>query len=489
MEDKDNPSTPSLAHQRLSEAWEMIEAIMEGAEKIREKGQKFLIKFPAEEDDEYQRRLQSAPWRPEFKDCIKTLSAKPFTKEVTLADDASDKMKNFAEDVDGRGNNLHVFAKDMFEGAVPMGAHGLLVDYPSGQGARTVAEERALGLRPYWVSIDADDILEISTEQRGGKRVVTRLRIKESRIERDGFAQKKVPLIREIRALGGKGVSGEWTVWREEKKAGFEKSEWVVDNEGTMSLDEVPFVFYTTNDLEGDQYVCPPLLDVADMQIELYNAMSKKEQAFTVTASPMLTANGMAPPDSGKIETGPGRVLYAPGAEGINTSWGYIQPNAANLKEIREDLREIIEDIRRLGMQPMTTAAGNTPALAFAFDGEKSLTILQAWALGLKDALEQAFVFTARWQNEAPETAPSVMIHTDWTIGLYGNTELQELNKARFEGQITRKTYLEEMQRRGVLGPQVDIEQEMKDLDAEAPPFDPNDTLNDGNNDDQQNAA
>lgn len=486
MDAKDNPSTPSLAYQALCGAWEKIEAIVEGADEIRRKSTQFLIKFPAEDDDEYKRRLNSAPWRPEFVDCIKTLAAKPFTKEVKLGEGANEKMQAFSEDVDGRGNNLHVFAKDTFEGAVAMGAHGILVDFPSGQGARTVAEERALGIRPYWVAIDADDILELTTEQRGGRRVVTVLRIKESRVERDGFEQKKVPLIREIRADGGQGVPGTWKVWREEKKTGMTEPEWVLDREGVITLDEVPFVFVTTNDLEGDQYVKPPLLDVADMQIELYNAMSKKEQAYTITASPMLTANGMAPPDGGKVETGPGRVLYAPGAEGINTSWGYIQPNAANLKEIREDIREIIEDIRRLGMQPMTTAAGNTPALAFAFDGEKSYTVLQAWALGLKDALEQAFVFTARWQNEPEETAPSVMVHTDWAVGLYGNTELQELNKARFEGQISRPTYWAEMQRRGVLGPQFDPDKEEKLLDAEAPAFDPTDTLNDGNADDQQ---
>ncbi len=404
---------------------------------------------------------------------------------MTLAKDANQRMVAFSEDVDGRGNNLHVFAKDTFEGGVSMGAHGILVDFPSGQGARTLAEERSLGLRPYWVAINADDILELTTDQRGGRKVVSVLRIRESRIVKDGFEQKYIPLIREIRADGGQGIPGTWKVWREETKTvnGKVEKEWVLDREGLMTLDEVPFVFYATNDIEGDQYVKPPLLDVADMQVELYNALSKKEQAYTITASPMLTANGMAAPE-GKIETGPGRVLYAPGAEGINTSWDYIQPNASNLKEIREDIREIIEDIRRLGMQPMTSAAANTPALAFAFDGEKSYTVLQSWALGLKDALEQAFVFTARWLNEDTATAPSVMVHTDFAVGLYGNTELQELNKARFEGQISRPTYWSEMQRRGVLGPQFDPKKEEELLAAEAPVFDPQNAMDNVDNDD-----
>lgn len=511
MEAKDDPSTPSLAAQKLAHDWETIRTIRKGAKAIREAGRRFLIPFPGEEDSlagdsgtwqngrhetEYSRRLKSAPWRPEFVDCVATLAAKPFTKEVTLAEGANPRMVAFAEDVDGRGNNLHVFAKDTFEGGVSMGAHGILVDFPSGQGARTVAEELLLGLRPYWVAINADDILELTTEQRGGRKVVTCLRIREGRVVKEGFEQKFVPLIREIRADGGQGVPGTWKIWREETNATSKKKEWVLDKDGVMTLDEVPFVFYATNDIEGDQYVKPPLLDVADMQIELYNALSKKEQAYTITASPMLTANGMAAPDGdAKIQTGPGRVLFAPGAEGISTSWDYIQPNAANLKEIREDIREIIEDIRRLGMQPMTSAAGNTPALAFAFDGEKSFTVLQAWALGLKDALEQAFVFTARWLNEPPETAPSVIVHTDFQIGMYGNTEITEIGKARYEGQISRETLWEEWKRRGVLGPSFDPEAEAARLAAEAPVFDAENAMDasgDDSNDndqDEQNAA
>ena len=503
MDAKDDPSTPSLAAQRLAHDWETIRTIRKGARAIREAGRRFLIPFPGEEDSivgdtgtwshgrhetEYSRRLKSAPWRPEFVDCVATLAAKPFTKEVTLAEGANARMTEFAQNIDGRGNNLHVFAKDVFEGGVSMGAHGILVDYPSGQGARTVAEERSLGVRPYWVPINADDILERVTEQRGGRRVTTKLRIRESRIEANGFEQVYVPLIREIKAEGGQGVAGSWTIWKEvtETVNGKTEKKWVVDREGVMTLDEVPFVFFATNDLEGDQYVKPPLIDVADMQIELYNALSKKEQVFTITSSPMISANGMAKDPNGDLVTGPGRVLYAPAVEGIAPSYSYLQPNAANLKEIRDDIREIIDDIRRLGMQPMTAAAGNTPALAYAFDGEKSHTVLQSWALALKDALEQAFVFTAWWLNEPENTAPSVVVYTDFKVGAYGNTEITELGKARYEGQISRETLWAEWKRRGVLSPSFNPEAEAALLDAEAPAFDPNGTLDDSGDEDQQ---
>jgi len=469
MAKSDDPSTPSLAHAALREDWAMIRAIRAGAKAIKEAGETYLPKFPAEDKDEYERRKKSAPWRPEFEDALRALSSKPFAKEVSLAGEPSPDMAALAEDVDGQGNNLHNFAKEVFEGGVALGAHGILVDYPPTEGARTRAEERAAGARSYWVRINADDILALRTEQRGGRRIVSYLRIREMAVEVDGFAETAVPKIREI-------IPGAWKVWREQKTAAG-TTEWAVEDEGVMTLDEVPFVFFATNERKGDQYVLPPLIDLAVMQIELYRAGSNKEQIFTIAGSPMLTANGMAAPEgAGVIETGPGRVLYAPGAEGITTSWDYIQPAAANLKEIREDIAEIVADIRRLGMQPMLPRTGTVTATASGIDAAKAHSTLQAWALALKDALEQAFVFSAAWMRAAG-SAPEVSVNTDFAVGLYGAEEVRVLLDARKEAQISQETLWDELQRRGVLGPQFDREKEEQRLLEETPPFDPQDEL------------
>jgi hypothetical protein len=467
MDKSQDPSTPSLAHEALANDWRMIRTIRAGANAIKDGGQTYLPRFPAESDGEYIRRKASAPWRPEFEDALRSLSSKPFAKDVAIIGNTSPAMLALAEDIDGQGSNLHVFAKEVFDGGVAMGAHGILVDYPPAPAGRTQAEERAGGIRPYWVSITADDILALRTEQRGGRRVVSYLRIREAGVEVDGFEEKRVPKIREI-------TPGAYRVWREEKKVGQDRPEWVLEDEGLMSLQEVPFVFFCTNERKGDQYVLPPLLDLAVMQVELYRAGSNKEQIFTVAGSPMLTANGMAAPGDGSaIETGPGRVLYAPGAEGIPTSWAYIQPAAANLKEIREDIAEIISDLRRLAMQPMLPRTGSVTATASGIEAAKAHSTLQAWALSFKDALEQAFVFTAMWMGDSPDTAPEVSVHTDFAVGLYGAEEVRVLHDARKEAQISQETFWAEMQRRGVLGPQFDRSEEAKRLLSENPPFDP----------------
>lgn len=438
----------------------MVRSILAGAKAVKAAGQTYLPKYPAESDPEYNRRKDSAPWRPEFEDCIRSISSKPFTDETVLAGEPSDEMKAIAPDIDGRGNNLHVFARDMFEGGVTLGAHGILVDFPSMQPGATKADEKAANARPYWVSVDADEIIALRTERIGARERVVHLRLRETATVVNGFEETVENKIRVIEP-------GMWQLWHEVKRADGTKA-WEIEDEGVLTLSEVPFVFFATDERVGPQYVRPPLLDLAEMQIELYRFMSGEEQIYTIAGSPMLTANGMAAPEGGEaIETGPGRVLYAPGGEGLNTSWAYIQPEAQNLKAISEKSRSIIEDMRRLGMQPMMAKTGNVTATASGIEAAKSHSAVATWANALKDALEQAFVFTAMWMKSNEEV--TVSVHTDFAVGLYGSEEIKELREARAAGDLSQRSYWDELSRRGVLGPQFDADDELDRLIEEIP--------------------
>lgn len=456
-----DPSTPSLAHASLAPLWAMIKAILAGAKTIRAAGETYLKKFPAESKEEYARRNDSAPWRPEFEDAVRAISAKPFTDEAKLAGEPSTDIKALAEDIDGRGNNLNVFAKDVFEGGVTLGAHGILVDFPTMRPGATLAEEKAAGARPYWVSVGADEIIALRTTKVGAREIVTQLRLREIATVQDGFEEKTVEKIRVLEP-------GRWQVWHQVESATTRQKEWQVEAEGTLTLDEVPFVFYATAKRVGAQYVRPPLLDLADMQIELYRQLSNKEQIFTIAGSPMLSADGMsAPTDGSAVETGPGRVLYAPGAEGVTTGWKYVQPDAANLKEIREDCEATIEDMRRLGLQPMLPKTGNVTATASGVEAAKAHTAVGTWANGLKDALEQAFVFTAKWMKSSESV--SVSVHTDFGIALQGVEEIKVLLESYKAGIISRETLIDELIRRGVLGPQFDRDANLQQILAALP--------------------
>lgn len=485
MEKRNDPSNPSGAYSRMEPAWEQIEDILDGPACIRAKRTKYLPKHESEDDAEYARRVAQAPWLPEFDDILAGLAAKPFAKDITFKNGAPPDLVTLAEDIDGRGNNLTAFCREVFRKGIGLGCHAILVDNTGTGSALTVAQERQQGVRPYWVSICADDIIDLKTAFVGAREVAYHVRIEECAIIRDGYAEIEKERIREFNrepALNAKGAivslgPPTWTLW-EARVAAEGVKVWDVIDGGTFApIDEIPLVFFWTGDREGPQYVRPPLGAIADKQIELYRVLSRKDEAYTKAGFPMLTANGLGPPTGGaKIEVGPGRILFAPAAQ---ASWDYIQPNPEVLKELRADVESIRDDIRRLGMQPLTPQGGDVSATASSIEGARAHSRVQAWALGLKDVIEQALVLTAKWLR-VPDTA-EVTVHTDFLAGTMSQPGLDALVKARVAREISRVTYLEGLIRFGVLPGDYDIAadeeviaEEMQGLAlSDVPPLDP----------------
>lgn len=471
MADVIDPSVTSADYNAMSEAWTMIGDIRAGSRAIKSRSTTYLPAYEKESTESYNQRLAAAPWRPEFTDALQSLCAKPFSKEVALQGEVPDAIKVVSEDVDGRGNNLHVFARQSFTDAVAHGLDAIYVTFPAAEPARTRAEERASGVRPYWVHITAPNILALYTKNVGGQEVVEHIRFREDVLVRDGFTEREIKRIRILELdETGKPTSQLW------ERAGTATS--YVLKEGPVVLagvKEVPVVLFFTGQRSGNYRVKPPLLDLAVMQIEIYQALSRKDQILTYAGAPMLKGKGFAQPVemvNGKevpkqIVVGPKSILWAPpSGDGVQPDWDFVQPNAANIKEIRDDLDSLVADFRRLAMQPTTAKSGVLSATGEAVQGAKAHSAVEAWANDLKDTLEQAFVYTAQWMN-APDTT-EVFVHTDFGVDIDGAQDADTLLKARMAGEISRRTYWDEMRRRGKLGPQFDPDDEEERLSEDA---------------------
>jgi len=169
------------------------------------------------------------------------------------------------------------------------------------------------------------------------------------------------------------------------------------------------------------------------------------------------------------VPTGPKTVLYAPpGADGgAGGSWNFIEPSSTSLTFLAADVKATEEKLRELGRQPLTAQSGNMTVVGTAFAAAKGNSAIQAWALNLKDALEQAFVLTGLWLNDPSE--PEVVVHTDFAIDLESDAAPNFLLSLRENKEISRKTILAEAQRRNYLSADFDADEDEKELLDEAP--------------------
>jgi hypothetical protein len=451
---EDRPNTPSADWEAMAPYWQQVDTILSGAAAMREAGEKYLPRFPNEPYTNYRFRLSSAKFTNVFRDIVEGLASKPFAQELDIADGASERFELITEDIDGRGNNLHVFAAETFFNGIAMAVDWILIDYTKSAGAQTVAEERATGARPYWVHVPAVAVIDIQSEAVEGREQLTRVRIMQ--------AANRVRQFDRIKVDGGYAVT--WQVMEPD-----EKGNWRPIEDGLITLPEIPMVPFVTGRRIGSKWQFhPPMRDAADLQVELFQEETALKYIKTMSAFPMLAGNGVTPPTNGDgtpmtVPVGPMSVLYAPpNSDGSHGEWKFIAPPADLLRFLGEDIEKTIKQLRELGRQPLTAQSGNLTKITTAVAAAKGNSAVQMWALGLKDALEQALKYTAMWLNEATE--PEVKIFTEFGVDALESVAPELLIKARENGDLSGSTLRSELKRYGILSAEFDEEKEREIL-------------------------
>ncbi len=464
----DTPYATSSDYDAMLPYWEMVETILDGADAMRKAGEKYLPRFPNETQENYDYRRKNAKFTNIFRDLVEGLASKPFAKQVDFVEgSASERVKDLGEDIDGAGNHVHVFAGDVFFNGIASAIDWILVDHtPVPQGA-TLADEKAMGARPYWVRIPAIRMLWVESAIIAGKEAFTYAVIYEPTKVREGFEEKtkkRVRILIRDKQEDGSYAPARYEVWEEASKGGT----WVMIEHGPISIGVIALVpFLTGRRKEGSWQVLPPMKDAAFLQIEHFQQETNLKSAKELTAFPMLTGNGITPPidENGNAvmaPIGPSVVLYAPpGTDGgQHGEWKFIEPTAASLKFLAEEVDKTEQQLRELGRQPLTAQTGNLTVVTTAFAAQKGNSAVQAWALNLKDCIEQALAFTCMWLKDPSE--PEVSIYTDFDVetdSIDGMRVVLDMNK---EGLVSREATITEAKRRNILSPEYDEE---KDLD------------------------
>ena len=485
---KPDPSTKSAAMQAMSAEIARVDAILGGQDAIKRGAEAFLPKLTNETQVDYADRLQIAKFTNIFRDIVEGLASRPFQKDVTLDDAAPQSIKDFVENVDGRGNNLSVFAAARFFAGIAYGFDWILVDFPPAPSALTRADERALSLRPYWVPVSATAVISVRSARYGGEEFLTEFRFWEGRTEEHGFTEKNIDRIRVLKREKletGQYGPATYEVWEKTALATNVAAEWLKVEEGPILIggkpaDRIPAVpFIPSRDRDAKFGVHPPMRDAATLQITHYQQESDLEYSRKMTCFPVLAGNGVTPPKDAAgnalpIQYGPKAVLFAPPDPmgKSQPSWEMIEPGAQSLTFCASRVDATERQLRDLGRQPLTAQSANMTTVAAAKSAEKGNTAIQAWAVMLEDALENALAFTAKYLGEPVE--PEVEVYKDFTIDPSETVQTDALLSMRKNGDISQRTLWDEMRRRKVLSDRFDPDDEeeaiLNEIPGDTPP-------------------
>lgn len=444
------PNTTSQDWEAMIPYWEKVSDIVEGRDAIVRGSTRYLPKFPNETQTDYKFRLETAKYTNVYRDILEGLSQKPFAHELVLANDSTpERLASLIEDIDGRGNHLHVFAAETFFNGINKAIDWILVDYARAEGLRTVEDERRAGVRPYWVHIPAEKVIWVESEIIQGREQFTKIKI----LEEKG----------RVKTFEREAGNVTWMI-EEEDSEGL----WSVVEDGTITIGVIPMVPFITGRRKGKHWqFYPPMKDAADLQIELYQQETALKHIKTLTCFPMLAGNGVSPDVDGAgnpkpVPVGPQGVLYAPpDGTGSHGEWKWIITEADTLRFLAEDVKTTAKELREIGRQPLTSQSGNLTVIATAFAAAKGNSAVQAWAFQLKDALENAFKLTAMWLGM--EYEPEVRVFTDFGIEDQDDKAPEHLLRMRENKDISQVTLWEEFKRRGILSPEFTSQREVEE--------------------------
>ncbi len=157
----DSPFTRTRAVMDMVKGWEIMKAVTNGTEYLRDNSEAFLPLEPREDYEAYLSRVNRAVFSPYTQRLIRAATGLILRKPISITGDPY-WTDIFAQDVDGCGSDLDEYARRLLICSLTYGHSHVLVDFPAPTGALSLAEERAQNRRPYWIEIDPTNIwLEI----------------------------------------------------------------------------------------------------------------------------------------------------------------------------------------------------------------------------------------------------------------------------------------------------------------------------------------
>jgi hypothetical protein len=412
--------------------WILIEDLMGGTYSMRKKHRRYLPQEPRELDESYDNRLARSVCPPYYQRLERMLAGMLTRKPVRL-EDTSDSITEQLFDVDMQGNDLNVWTYETARKLVRYGHLGTLVDAPTDGG------------RPYWCTYTPRQILGWRTELKDGQQALSMLRLSETVTVPDGeYGEKAVQQIR-LLTPGGyqlhqKGDDGEFRI----------------TDEGTTSLGEIPFSVAYSNRV-GYLESRPPLEDIAELNLKVYQVQSDLDNQLHISAVPMLAFFGF-PSAAEEVSAGPGEALAFP-AEGKAE---YIEPKGTSFDYQFRRLEQIASQINELGLSAVLgQKLSAETAEAKRIDRSQGDSTMMVIAQNVQDMIDNCLQYHAQYLGQAA-AAGSCFVNRDFIGARLEPQEIQSLLQLYTAGTITQETLLRQLSDGEVLGDDFNVDEELE---------------------------
>ncbi len=436
-------NTPSKAYNACSPAWEEAAALLGGTATMRAAGETYLPRHHTETKKKHEARIKRSWLYGVFRSTVDAMTGKPFERPI-IVDTDDEQQAAFITDVDREGTDLTAFAKSLLRAVLTNGITYILVDSPAVSTDKEIskAEEKELGVRPYWCHIHAANLIGVDSTTVNGAKVLSRIRIREVVDVQDGeFGTKEITQVRVI-------YPDKWEIWRKSETAG---EEWSPTENGARSVGEITLVPVYARAI-GFMRSDPPLKPLAEKNLEHWQSASDQANILHVARVPLLLTKCLDLPKDGEGkptgEISTGSVLSTNEEHG-DAKWVELSGDGS-IVQGQKDVDRLVDEMESLGAQLMFRKA-ETPKTATEEQSKskKGDSVLHGIIGNLENALNRAFAYTAMYRADGVQV-PTITIYRDFSTFNPAGLTAKDLNDARKEREISHDVYIEQMKLLGL---------------------------------------
>jgi hypothetical protein len=467
-ENKQAPDTKSKAWNRQKDAVTIVRDTYAGPLHIRSEAETYLPAFPREDPLAYRDRLNATVFYDATARTINGLTGMVFRHPPQLSEKLPPEIAALWENIDARGTHGDVFCQQRHRDGEIDGHFCIFVDMqrvPEG-AVRTRAEEQAAGLRPYWVGIQKQDVYGAREEEIGGRMTLTHFRYGEKVTEPDGpYGEKEVERVREYNLVSGEGGRRVAFTIHAKRTDADNKTGWVIDDEGIMSIDEIPVSIGYLGERVGLLESKPPHLALALENVRHYQLVSDNDNCLHIASVPWPAFIGVDP--DAEIAIGPNMGVKLPAGADVKI----VEPEGNGLEAMERRIAKSEHRMAILGLSLLyTESRAPETATSKRIDKAESDSTLSNHARASQDAFEEALRLTAKWLGIALDVGGEdrwIELNRDFESLPLDPQSITALSNMVAAGQLTLETLWDVLERGEILPSTFDGEVERMRLEGE----------------------
>lgn len=413
--------------------------------------EKYLPQEPAEPRKAYEARLGRSTYAPIYRDSIRAYAG--LLNRFQLVD-VPPSLELAEKNIDLQGESIQSFWNRCDERALRDGGVYIMVDMTPGEGESNFFDEQNSERRPYLMMIERANVINWSIEYVNGRERVAHATIRQ-------FRQRSIP--------GGYGVEIEavYHVLRPNLVETFRLEKrgrtWtqIKEREIVTSIPAVPMVWYGATDphfAQGDL----PLNGLAELSIQHFQMRSDLQELLHKCAMPVPVRTGAKIGPDGKpvpLILGPNTAVDLDAEGG---KFEFAEPSGRSLERHQAEIQHLESLMDRSSLNFLYGASIKTATEASL----RASQIASQVASLVRNKVASFHVVMKLWgaysgELETLTTESGIAINDSLINRPLGASEIAQLVNLFSQGILSKRTVLDELQRGGILDPDLKIDEEM----------------------------